>query len=243
MFAIFKKEINAFFSSLIGLITVGVFLLSVGSFLWIVPETNLLEYGYASLDQLFTIGPNIFLFLIPAITMRSFAEETQSGTIELLATRPVSDLNIISGKYLACFTLVMMSLLPTLIYYFSLYFLGDPVGNIDTGSVIGSYIGLAFLGGAFTAIGIFASACTSNQIISFILAIFLCFIIYLGFELVGTIPLLTSIFGNTIENIGMNAHYNSLGRGLLDSIDIVYFLSVIALFFGFTKLQLERRNW
>ncbi|MEY4926155.1 MAG: hypothetical protein RI894_591 [Bacteroidota bacterium] len=242
MFAIFKKEINAFFSSLIGFITVGVFLLMMGLFLWVFPETNLLEYGYSSLDQLFSIAPNIFLFLIPAITMRSFAEETQSGTIELLATRPVSDLNIISGKYLACFTLVLMSLLPTLIYYVSIYFLGDPVGNVDTGSVIGSYIGLALLGAAFTAIGIFSSACTSNQIVSFILAIFLCFMTYLGFELVSSLSLFSAI-DTLIEGFGMNAHYNSLSRGLLDSIDIVYFLSVIALFFGFTRFQLERRTW
>lgn len=242
MFAIFKKEINAFFSSLIGLITVGVFLLMTGAFLWVFDE-NVLEYGYSSLDQLFSIAPNIFLFLIPAITMRSFAEETQSGTIELLATRPVSDLNIIVGKYLACFVLVLMSLIPTLVYYASLYYLGDPVGNIDTGSVIGSYIGLAFLGGAFTAIGIFASACTNNQIVSFVFAIFGCFMTYLGFELIGAMPVFTGTFGNIIQNIGMNSHYNSLSRGLLDSIDIVYFLSVIALFFGFTKLQLERRTW
>jgi ABC-2 type transport system permease protein len=242
MIAIFKKEINAFFSSLIGYITIGVFLLMMGLFLWVFPETNLLDYGYSSLDQLFSLAPNIFLFLIPAITMRSFAEETQSGTMELLATHPVSDLSIIMGKYLACSTLVLLALLPTSIYYVSIYLLGDPVGNIDTGSVIGSYIGLALLGAAFTAIGIFASACTSNQIVSFILAVFICFMCYLGFELLSTLPFLSAI-STVIENIGMNAHYNSLGRGLLDSIDIVYFFSIIALFFGLTRLQLERRTW
>lgn len=243
MFTIFKKEITAFFSSLVGLLAIGIFLLTMGLFLWVFPDTSLLDYGYSSLEQLFTLAPNIFLFLIPAITMRAFAEETQSGTIELLATRPVSDLSIIGGKYFACLVLTILSLLPTVIYYISLYLLGDPVGNIDTGSVIGSYIGLVLLGGAFTAIGIFASACTSNQIVSFILALFLCFVCYLGFELVSTLPVFVGNIGSFLDNIGMNAHYNSLGRGLLDSLDVVYFLSVIALFVGFTKLQLERRTW
>jgi ABC-2 type transport system permease protein len=240
MYAIFLKEINAFFSSLIGYISVGVFLLTIGLFLWVFPESNILDYGFATLEQLFAMGPNIFLLLIPAITMRSFAEETQSGTIELLATRPVSDIAIILGKYWACIVLLMMSLVPTLIYYISIYRLGEPVGNIDTGAVIGSYIGLLLIGAAFTAIGLFASATTNNQIVSFVFGLFLCFVMYLGFDNISAFS-----FSNDslIQSFGMNAHYDSLSRGLIDGRDVLYFLSVIAAFLGLTKFQLERRTW
>ena len=189
MTAIFKKEINAFFSSLIGYIAVGVFLLMMSLFLWVFPDTNLIDSGFASLDQLFSIAPNIFLLLIPAITMRSFAEENQNGTMELLATRPISDTAIIMGKYWACIVLLAMSLVPTLLYYISIYLLGSPVGNIDTGAVIGSYLGLLLLGAAFTAIGLFASAVTTNQIVSFILAVFLCFVMYLGWDFISAMPI------------------------------------------------------
>jgi ABC-2 type transport system permease protein len=240
MYAIFLKEINTFFSSLIGYISVGVFLLIIGLFLWVFPDSNILDYGYATLEQLFGMAPNVFLLLIPAITMRSFAEENQNGTIELLATRPVSDLAIILGKYWACIVLLMMSLVPTLIYYVSIYQLGEPAGNIDTGAVIGSYIGLLLIGGAFTAIGLFASAMTNNQIVSFVFAIFLCFVMYLGFDNISAFS-----FSNDrlIQSFGMNDHYSSLSRGLIDLRDVLYFLSVIAIFLGLTKFQLERRTW
>lgn len=240
MYAIFLKEINAFFSSLIGYISVGVFLLIIGLFLWVFPDSNVLEYGFASLEQLFGMAPNVFLLLIPAITMRSFAEETQNGTMELLATRPVSDLAIILGKYGACIVLLMMSLVPTLIYYFSIYQLGEPEGNIDTGAVIGSYLGLLLIGGAFTAIGLFASATTNNQIVSFVFAIFLCFVMYLGFDNISAFSFSND---NLIQSFGMNAHYSSLSRGLIDFRDVLYFLSVIAIFLGLTKFMLERRTW
>jgi ABC-2 type transport system permease protein len=240
MYAIFLKEINAFFSSLIGYISVGVFLLIIGLFLWVFPDSNVLDYGFASLEQLFGMAPNVFLLLIPAITMRSFAEESQNGTMELLATRPVSDLAIILGKYWACIVLLMMSLVPTLIYYISIYQLGEPAGNIDTGAVIGSYLGLLLIGAAFTAIGLFASATTNNQIVSFVFAIFLCFALYLGFENISAFSFSND---NLIQSFGMSAHYSSLSRGLIDLRDVLYFLSVIAIFLGLTKFQLERRTW
>ena len=243
MYAIFTKEINAFFSSLVGYIAVGVFLVAMSGFLWFFPETNLLDYGYSTLDQLFAIAPNIFLFLIPAITMRAFAEETQTGTIELLATRPLTDLNIILGKYFACIILIITALTPTLIYYITIYQLGDPVGNIDTGAVIGSYLGLLLLGSAFAAIGIFASSLTNNQIVSFVLALFLCFATHIGFEFIKDLPIFSEAISGVVEMLGMNYHYNSLSRGLIDSRDVIYFLSIITFFIVLTRFQLEKRTW
>ncbi len=243
MYAIFTKEINAFFSSLVGYIAVGVFLVAMSGFLWFFPETNLLDYGYSTLDQLFAIAPNIFLFLIPAITMRAFAEETQTGTIELLATRPLTDLNIILGKYFACIILIITALTPTLIYYITIYQLGDPVGNIDTGAVIGSYLGLLLLGSAFAAIGIFASSLTNNQIVSFVLALFLCFVTHIGFEFIKDLPIFNETISGVVEMLGMNYHYNSLSRGLIDSRDVIYFLSLITFFIVLTRFQLEKRTW
>jgi len=182
MIAVYIKELNSFFSSLIGYISMFVFLLGIGLFVWIFPDTNVLDYGFASLDTLFGSAPWVFMFLIPAITMRSFAEERNTGTFELLATRPLTDRSIILGKYFAAVTLVVFTLLPTLLYYYSIYQLGSPIGNIDTGSVIGSYIGLLLLGSIFTAIGIFSSSITTNQIVAFVLAVFLCFFFYLAFD-------------------------------------------------------------
>ena len=164
MKSIFFKEVNSFFSSLIGYIVIGVFLIVMGLFLWVFPNTNLIDYGYAGLDELFITTPNIFMFLIPAITMRLLAEEHQTGTIELLATRPLTDLTIILAKYFAAVFLVIFALVPTLIYYYSIYQLGSPIGNVDTGAFVGSFIGLILLGASFVAIGMFASSITKNQI-------------------------------------------------------------------------------
>ncbi|MCB0376722.1 MAG: ABC transporter permease, partial [Sinomicrobium sp.] len=175
MRAIFFKEINAFFSSLIGYIVIGIFLVLMGMVMWIFPDYSVLDSNYASMDTLFSMAPLVFLFLIPAVTMRTFAEETQSGTIELLATRPVSDWQIVGGKFLACLTLVVFALLPTVLYYVTVYQLGAPIGNLDSGGIWGSYIGLLFLAAAFVAIGVFASSITTNQIVAFLLAAFLSF--------------------------------------------------------------------
>lgn len=243
MFTLYKKEIRAFLSSLIGYIAICVFLLLVGLFLWILPtDSNLLNNGYAGLDSLFELAPWVFLFLIPSITMRSFADEKKAGTIEFLLTKPLTDMQIILAKYLAGVTLVLFSLLPTLIYYYSIYKLGNPIGNIDSGGTWGSYIGLFFLASAFTSIGIFASSLSDNQIIAFILSVFLCFFSYIGFEYISRLDLFGKV-DDFILSIGINDHYISMSRGVIDTRDIIYFLSLISLFTLLTKTSLESRKW
>lgn len=243
MLTLFKKEIRAFLSSLIGYIAICVFLLLVGLFLWILPSgSNILTNGYAGLDSLFSLAPWVFLFLIPAITMRSFADEKKAGTIEFLLTKPLTDLQIILAKYFASVTLVLFSLLPTLIYYYTIYRLGNPVGNIDSGGTWGSYIGLFFLASAFAAIGIFASALSDNQIVAFILAVFLCFFCYIGFDYISMLDLFGKM-DELILTIGINDHYMSMSRGVIDTRDMVYYVSLIAIFILFTKTTLESRKW
>ncbi len=243
MLSIFLKEINTFFSSLIGYIVIGVFLAMMGLIMFVFPDTSILEYKFATMEQLFEIAPQIFLFLIPAITMRTFAEEQQSGTIELLATRPLTDLAIIMGKYLAAQTLVVFALLPTLLYYYTVHQLGDPVGNLDSGAIIGSYIGLFFLAATFVAIGIFASSLTNNQIVAFILAAFLCFFLYWGFFYLSKLPIFFGKVDDIVQMIGIDYHYDSISRGILDTRDIIYFISVTALFIMMTVVSMERRKW
>ncbi len=243
MFTLLKKEIRSFLSSLIGYITIVVFLLVMGLFLWVLQtDSNIIDNGYSNIDGLFILAPWVFLFLIPAITMRSFADEKKAGTIELLLTRPLTDLQIITAKYLAGFILVLFSLLPTLIYYYSVHKLGNPVGNIDTGGMWGSYIGLLFLGGAFVSIGIFASAVTDNQVVSFILALFLCFFFYTGFDFISSFSLFGKI-DNIILALGINNHYGSMSRGVIDTRDVIYFLTLIAIFIFSTRTVLESRKW
>ena len=242
MFSIFRKEINLFFSSLIGYIVIGVFLIVLGLFMFVFPDTSLLNSGFSSLDQFFSMAPNIFVFLIPAITMRSFAEEQQNGTLELLFTRPVSDAQIILGKYLASFALVVFALLPTLLYYYTVYQLGAPKGNLDAGGIMGSYIGLLFLGATFVSIGMFSSAITSNQIVAFLLGTALSFWFFWGFNYISSIPSFVGKIDDTIQSMGMLYHYDSLSRGVLDSRDIIYFVSVTGFFFFLTMLALEKRR-
>ena len=243
MYALFKKEISNFLSSLMGIMVIVVFLLITGLFLWVFQsDFNLLTFGYANLDGLFILAPWVFLFLVPAVTMRSFAEENRTGTIEMLVTKPLSDWQIIFGKFLAAVALVLLSLLPTLVYYFSVYRLGFPVGNLDSGGIFGSYIGLFLLSASFVSIGIFCSSVTNNQILAFILAVFLCGFIYIGFEFIYSL----SLFGGIdlfIQRLGMAAHYSSISRGVVDTRDILYFLSVMALFLSMTKLVLSSRKW
>lgn len=243
MIPILKKEINSFFSSLIGYMVIGVFLILMGLVLFVFPDTSLLTGGYATLDTLFGTAPIIFLFLIPAVTMRTLAEEQSSGTIELLVTRPISDWQIVLGKFLASLLLVVFALLPTLTYYLTIYFLGAPQGNLDTGGILGSYIGLLFLAGAFVAIGIFASSLTNNQIVSFVLATFLCFFVYLAFDFLSSLPIFYGKMDDLVQSFGIEYHYNSISRGVLDSRDLIYFISVIILFLAATTLSLGRRKW
>ena len=243
MYILLKKELNNFFNSLIGYIAIIVFLVINSLLLWVFPtEYNIFQSGYANLDGLFFLGPFVFLFLIPAITMRFFADEKRTGTIELLLTKPFSDIQIILAKYFAGLILVLFSLLPTLVYYFTVFEFGMPPGNVDSGATWGSYIGLFLLGAGFVSIGIFASAITENQIIAFIIALFLCAFAYIGFELIYSLD----FFGQLdlfIRNLGIYAHYNSISRGVIDSRDLIYFLSLIALFLLLTKLTLESRKW
>jgi ABC-2 type transport system permease protein len=239
---IFIREFNAFLHSLIAYVVIGVFLTAMGLLVWVFPETSVLDYGYADLGTFFSLAPYVFIFLIPAITMRSFAEEKRAGTMELLLTRPLTDWDIIGGKYLASLLLVVVSVLPTWVYYFSLRVLGDPPGNIDTSGVAGSYIGLLLLGSVFCAIGLMASAITTNQIVAFILAAFLCFLMFSGFESVSNLNLWsTQVI--IIKQFGIQYHYESLGRGLVDSRDLVYFLSASAFFLLITKTIIGSRSW
>ena len=243
MFTLLKKEVSGFLNSLVGYIVIVVFLLSIGLFMWVLPmDSNVLDNGFASIDTLFIVAPWVLLFLIPAITMRSFADEKKGGTIELLLTRPLTDLQIILAKYFAGFLLVVFSLLPTLVYYYSVHKLGNPPGNIDTGGMWGSYIGLLFLGAAFVSIGIFTSSLTDNQVIAFILSLFLCFFCYTGFEFISSL----NFFGKVdtlILGLGINYHYLSMSRGVIDTRDAIYFLSLITLFILLTRTVLESRKW
>lgn len=243
MFALYKKELSTFFSSLTGYLAIGVFLLLTGLMLWIFHSSfNVLDYGYATLDSLFFVAPFLYLFLIPAITMRMLAEEKKNGTLELLLTKPLSEMNIVWAKFLAGITLVFLSLLPTLVYYIIVFSLGDPRGNIDTGAVAGSYVGLLLLGAAFVSIGLFASSLTENQIVAFIVAALLCAFCYLGFESIYNMNFLGEV-GLFIRSLGIQSHYESMSRGVIDSRDVLYFLSVVAIFLLFTKLMLQRRTW
>lgn len=243
MLSIFWKEINAFFSSLIGYVVIGVFLAVMGLMMFVFPDYSILNYNYATLDQLFGIAPMIFMFLIPAVTMRSLAEEQQAGTIELLVTRPLSDLQLVLGKYFACLTLVVFALIPTLLYYYTVYQLGSPKGNLDSGAIIGSYFGLVSLAGVFVAIGIFASSLTRNQITAFILATFLCFLVYWGFDFISRLPIFVGKVDDLVQMLGIDYHYASISRGVIDTRDVLYFLSAIAFFIAMTVTALGQRKW
>lgn len=223
-------------------ITIGVFLLACGLLLWFFPDTSILDYGYAEMNGFFSLTPFLFIFLVPALTMRSFAEERKDGTYVLLATRPLSDWQIILAKYFACVVLVLFALIPTLVYYYSIYQLGMPKGNIDTGAVVGSYIGLALLGSAFTAIGIFASSITKNQVVAFAIAVFLCFFMFSGLESISKLFELDD-WGTVLSNFGITEHYQSMSRGVLDTRDVIYFFSFIALFLNLTKWIIGGRKW
>lgn len=242
MFQVLAKEFNSFLNSLIAYVVIGVFLVAMGLLMWVFPESSVLEYGYADMDTLFSLGPYVFIFLIPAITMRSFAEEKKAGTIELLITKPLSDWEIVLGKYFASFLLVCCAVVPSVIYYFSIRALGNPVGNIDTPGVVGSYLGLLFLGAVFTAVGILSSSLTKNQIIAFIVAAFFCFLLFSGFESLATMNIWSA---NTlfIKQLGLLAHYDALSKGLIDSRDILFFLSVIVIMLSITKIILSSRQW
>lgn len=242
MIQVLVKEFNSFLNSLIAYVVIGVFLTGIGLLMWVFPETSVLEYGYADMETLFTLGPYVFIFLIPAITMRSFAEEARGGTLELLLTKPLTDWDIILGKFFACFLLVVLVVVPTVIYYFSVYALGNPVGNVDTPGVMGSYVGLLMLGAVFCAIGILASALTTSQIVSFIMAAFFCFLLFAGLESLANVNVWSeqTLF---IRELGLLHHYDALSKGVIDSRNLIYFGSVIAFMLLLTRIVLGARSW
>ncbi len=243
MIAIFTKELRDFFSSLTGYISAIVFLLIIGLVMWVVPgDLNVLDSGYATLDPLFSIAPWVFLFLVPAVTMRTFSDEKRSGTIELILTRPISDTQMVLGKFFASVVLVLIILIPALLFYLSVYLLGNPVGNIDTGGTWGSFIGLFFLASAYAAVGIFTSSLTDNSIVSFILSMLLCFLLYAGLEALALLDVFEGI-RYFLVSLSIGEHYSSMSRGVIDTRDVVYFVALAALFIVFTRTKLEARKW
>jgi ABC-2 type transport system permease protein len=236
MLAIFKKEFNSFFTSTIAYLTIGMFLLINGLFLWVFDDDfNVLNAGFADLTSFFYLAPWILIFLIPAITMKTFADEFRSGTIEILKTRPITNVTLVLGKFFAILTLLIIVLIPTFVYVYSIHELGNPVGNLDYGSISGSYLGLFLLASSFASIGIFTSTLSKNQVVAFLLGICMVFLFYYGFDAV------SSLFGDysyTIKLFGMNEHYKSISRGVIDSRDVLYFMSIIIFFLFVSKQKL-----
>ncbi len=242
MRAIYLRELGSYFSSMIAYITVGLLLVVLGLVLWIFPDFSLLLSPFASVDTLFAIAPMIFIFLLPAFTMRSFAEERQTSTLEVLLTRPITSLQIVMGKYLATLTWLFIALLPTVIYVFSIYRLGSPPGNIDLGQIAASYFGLFLLGAVFCAIGIFASSRTSNQIVAFVGAVFFCFVFYYGFYFISKLSSFEGNLDSTIESLGIDFHYHSISRGVIDTRDLAYFICLIGLCLSWTWASISNRK-
>jgi ABC-2 type transport system permease protein len=240
MWSVCKKEFRQFFSSLTGYIAIVVFLLLNGLFLFVFPDSNVLDFGYATLDKFFSLAPWILLFLIPAITMRSFSDEFRTGTFEILRTKPLSTWQLVTGKFMGSFLVVFIALLPTILYAVTIDSLSVQ-GGIDMGGTIGSYIGLIFLSAVFIAISICCSSLTNNAVVAFILSAFVCFIVYSGFNAVSQIPSLESGADYYIEMLGIDFHYRSVSRGVIDSRDIIYFCSVIVFFLLFTNRNIAKR--
>jgi len=242
MRAVYLRELGSYFSSMIAYITVGLLLGVLGLVLWVFPDFNLLLSQFAELDTLFAIAPMIFIFLIPAFTMRTFAEEKQAATLEVLLTRPITSLQIVAGKYLATLTWLFIALFPTIIYVFSIYKLGSPPGNIDLGQIGASYLGLLLLGSVFSAIGLFASSQTSNQIVAFVTSVFFCFVLYYGFYFISKLASFEGNLDSIIESLGIDYHYHSISRGVIDTRDMAYFLCIIGLCMTWTWVTISKRN-
>lgn len=239
MKSLYLKEINAFFGSLTGYLVLVLFLVALGLIVWVFPESSVLDYGFADLESLFSYTPYVFTFLIPALSMRAVSEERKSGTWELLRTSPLSLVQIVAAKYLALLTLVFIAVLPTLLYAYSIYQLGDPVGNLDLAGFFGSWIGLLMIGATFAAVGLFASALTSQQVVAFVLGVFLCFVLYFGFTALA--EMLTGEIAFWIEELSLSYHYISLSRGVVDSRDVFFLLGMIWLFLGLSVLILRNK--
>lgn len=239
MWSVCKKELRQFLSSLIGYIAIIVFLLANGLVLFVFTD-NIFDFGYATLDRFFQLAPWILLLLIPAITMRSFSDEFRTGTFEILQTRPLTTSSVVLGKYAGSLLVVVFALLPTLIYFISINALSTGEG-IDTGATIGSYIGLFFLAAVFTAIGICASSFTNNAVIAFIASLIGCVVLYYGFNALSKLPAFTNGADYYIEMAGIDFHYHNISKGLIDTRDVIYFLSLIFLFLAITYRNLLKR--
>jgi len=238
MWMICKKEWQQFFNSLTGYIALIIFLLLTGLFLFVFPDSNIFDFGYASLGSFFNLAPWVLLFLVPTITMRSIADEYKAGTFELLRTLPLKPAQIVWGKFLGAWLIVIVALLPTIIYAFSVQQLSATNG-IDIGGTIGSYIGLLLLGGVYTAIGICASSFTNNTVIAFIAAAFACFLLSAGFEAISKLPFFNAGADYYIEMLGINFHYRSISRGVIDTRDVIYFAAIITLFLLITQRKIQ----
>ena len=232
MLAVYRRELAALLSSLIGYLAIGVFLVLLGLVLFVFPDTSLLEYNYATLDQLFEVAPWVFLFLVPALTMRSLAEERQQRTVELLLSYPLTPAQVVLGKYLACVTIAALAILPTLLYYYTVY-------EVAAGAVAGSYAGLFLLAAVFCAVGLFASSLSQNQIVGFLLAVLLCFAVHFGFQFVSTLPVFFGTLDDLVQRLGGEFHYRSISRGLIVLPDVVYFVSLAAWFLFLATLSLK----
>ena len=239
MRSLYIKEINAFFGSLTGYLVLALFLVALGLIVWVFPESSVLDYGFADLEALFSYTPYVFTFLIPALSMRAISEERKTGTWELLRTSPLSLIQIILAKYFALITLVFLAVLPTLLYAYSIVQLGDPVGNLDIAGFFGSWIGLLMIGATFAAVGLFASSLTSQQVVAFVLGVFLCFVLYFGFTVLAEI--LTGEIAYWVEELSLSYHYISLSRGVINSSDIFFLLGMIWLFLGGSVLILRNK--
>jgi ABC-2 type transport system permease protein len=242
MWPVCKKEFRQFFSSLTGMIALAVFILLNGLFLFVFPDTSILDFGYATLDKFFELAPWILTFLVPAITMRSMSEEFKGGTYEILQTKPISHGQLVWGKYAGCLLIVVLALIPTLIYAFSVQALSTGNAGIDMGGTIGSYIGLFLLAAVFTSIGICCSSFTNNAVVAFIISAFTCFILYSGFNAISHIPAFASGADYYLEMLGIDYHYHSISRGVIETRDLIYFISVIAFFLFFTQRNLVNRK-
>jgi len=242
MWTIFRKEVNQFLNGLLGYMVLVIFLVATGLLFWIFPENNVLNYGFAEMGVFFNLTPLVFIFLIPAITMRSFAEEKKAGTLEWLLTKPLGEWDLLLGKFLASWFLVFLALCPTLLYFFSLWTLGSPVGNIDAAGVTGSYIGLLLLAAAFSAIGIFGSSITDNQLVAFVVSVFFCFLLYSGFGSLATINVWSQA-STVLQYISLETHYQALGKGLLELRDVAWLTSITLTMLFSTRLVLNSRKW
>ncbi|MCP4520470.1 MAG: gliding motility-associated ABC transporter permease subunit GldF [Cytophagales bacterium] len=240
MLSIYRKEIKSFFNDLIAYLVIILFLTGIGLYMWVFPDT-VFDYGEADMNLLFVVAPYVYMFLIPAITMRSFAEEKKTGTIELLLTRPITEWQLVLGKFLASFSLVVFALIPTLVYYIAIYQLGNPVGNLDSAGIVGSYIGLLCLGASFTAVGVFTSSLTKNQIVAFIISVFLSLFLFEGTSYLSELVSNQYAFG--ISQLSFSYHYTAMSKGVIDTRNAVFFISIVVLMLLTTRLVLVSRKW